>query len=90
MADSSADRFVKFLQAQYGQRVRVPAAVTDVMRVVRFPGLESRKPEEPAFDPSGYTDMGNPMAGGAPQEPAMPEALPAPLPGDPYEDEGLA
>lgn len=39
------ERFVKFLQGQFGQQVTVEDAATDVLRQPLFPGLDT-KPQE--------------------------------------------
>lgn len=50
MPDSTADKFIGFLQSKFARSVDIPRT-TDVLRIAEFPGLESkRKQAEPAPD----------------------------------------
>lgn len=68
-----SDQFVAFLQSRLGSTVEVPRVATDVMRVTRFPGLESKsKDATPQFDASQVDLSGGvfdePMPGNDPLE----------------------
>lgn len=75
------EEFIEFMQERLGEPVDVPVVATDVLRTVKFPGLEQRTAEEQAPDLSQFQ---MPEGGFQPQEPmpAPTEMLPDAPAGD--------